>query len=70
MLTLEELNGQDFESFSEHLRNIVYGKNMAAALWDHKPFKSIENLVSEMSGIIYSLPVSGSYVNYFYYLLN
>ena len=69
MLTLGELNEQDFESFTEHLENIVYGKNMAAALWDHKPFVSIEHLVSEMSGIIHSLPVSGILVLLIIFLL-
>ena len=59
MLTLKELNCQDFESFRKHLNNVVYGNCMVGALWDHKPFVSIQDLILNLSEILHSLPISG-----------
>ena len=59
MLTLEELNCQDFESFRKSLNNVVFGNSMVGALWDHRPFLSIENLMLQLSEILHSLPISG-----------
>ena len=59
MLTLEELNCQDFELFQKHLNNVIFGSSMVGALWDHKPFLSIEHLTLKLSEILHSLPTSG-----------
>ena len=59
MLTLKELNCKDFESFRTHLNNVVFGNSMVGALWDHRPFSSIENLMLQLSEILHSLPISG-----------
>ena len=59
MLTLKELNCQDFESFRKHLNNVVYGNSMVGALWDHKPFVSIQDLMLKLSEILHSLPIFG-----------
>ena len=62
MLTLEELNCQDFELFRKCLNNLVFGNSMVGALWDYKPFLSIEHLMLKLSGILHSLPNSGKYL--------
>ena len=59
MLTLEELNCQDFELFRKHMNNVIFGSSMVGALWDHKPFLSIEHLTLKLSEILHSLPNSG-----------
>ena len=59
MLTLKELNCKDFELFRKHLNNVVFGNSMVGALWDHRPFLSIENLTLQLSEILHSLPISG-----------
>ena len=59
MLTLEELNCQDFESFRKCLNNVLFGNSMVGALWDHRPFLSIQDLMLKLSEILHSLPISG-----------
>ena len=59
MLKLEELNCQDFESFRNFLKNAVFGTSMVGALWDHRPFLSIQDLMLKLSEILQSLPISG-----------
>ena len=61
MLTLSELNSQDFTSFQKNLKNIILARSLIGALWDYRPFHSIEHLISELSGIVKSLPCSGEY---------
>ena len=59
MLTLTELNSQDFASFQNQLKNISLGHGLIKALWEHRPFHSIEHLLSELSKIIFALSYSG-----------
>ena len=63
MLTLSELNSQDFASFQSNLKNIIFARSLIGALWDYRPFHSIEHLLSELSEIVKSLPYSGKYEN-------
>ena len=62
MLTLEELNSQDFESFRKCLNNVVFGNSMVGALWDFRPFLSIQDLILKLSEILHSLPNSGKHL--------
>ena len=59
MLKLGELNCQDFESFRKCLNNVLFGNSMVGALWDHRPFLSIQDLMLKLSEILQSLPISG-----------
>ena len=61
MLSIEEVNLLDFETFISHFGNVIeHCPVLAAALWAQKPFHSIEEFISKMTGIVQALPISGS----------
>ena len=60
MLTIDELNSLDFEAFMQQLGNVVeHCPILAAAIWKQRPFRSVGHFISEMTGIVQALPISG-----------
>ena len=60
MLTITEVNELDFEIFIQKFGNVIeHCPVLAGGLWKHRPFRSLEHLLSEMEKIVQALPDSG-----------
>jgi len=62
MITLEEANSLDFERFTEVFGNIIeHCPVIAAGVWSHHPFATIEELRKVFDQLIDSLPYDSKY---------